>query len=272
MKYEGTFNYYIDNESKTFEEILKLVNSKMTVSIKGLNVFYSSPKDEEHQKQNKSVIKDAFEGWYNTPLGKKLLKDITPSRMHIDNVTDLKCNHPFSIFNNKEENMNRLVEEQLERREEKIFKDWECTNLGVLQGATEADWVNSIGNSMKRGKIIKYKPSGTIGIEEITDIMKGKKENKGKPQLSILFTQFPKALEAIAKCSEYGHLKYKSTDADYLNYQRVEGGSKAYADAGLRHRLYKKGTTDVESKLPHYYHVAWNALAELELLIKENSK
>lgn len=99
---------------------------------------------------------------------------------------------------------------------------------------------------------------------------KGVKENKNKPQLSILFTQFPKALEAIARCSEYGHLKYKDTDFDYLNYQRVEEGSKAYADAGLRHRLYNKSATDIESQLPHAYHVAWNALAELELLVKEN--
>jgi hypothetical protein len=114
-----------------------------------------------------------------------------------------------------------------------------------------------LGSFGKRGVVIDYTTAG-------------KKENKGKPQLSLLFTQFPKALEAVAKCSEYGHLKYEDTDVDYLNYQRVKGGSKSYADAGLRHRLYKKGTTDIESQLPHAYHVCWNALAELELLIKEN--
>jgi rubrerythrin len=117
-----------------------------------------------------------------------------------------------------------------------------------------------------------FKLYEVLAGKQINNTVIGKKENNDKPQLSILFTQFPKALEAITKCSEYGHLKYKETDTDYLNYQRVEGGSKAYADAGLRHRLYKKGTTDIESQLPHYYHVAWNALAELELLIKENSK
>jgi len=96
----------------------------------------------------------------------------------------------------------------------------------------------------------------------------GKKENKNKPQLSLLFKQFPQALEAISKCSEYGHEKYKKTDSDYLNYQRVEGGSKTYADAGLRHRL-EQGN-DLESGLPHQYHIVWNALAELELWIREN--
>ena len=97
---------------------------------------------------------------------------------------------------------------------------------------------------------------------------KGVKHNNGKPQISLLFKQFPKALEAIAKCSEYGHEKYKEADQDYLNYQRVEEGSKAYADAGFRHRL-EQGH-DVESGLPHQFHVAWNSLAELELYIQEN--
>lgn len=95
----------------------------------------------------------------------------------------------------------------------------------------------------------------------------GKKDNKNKPQLSILFKQFPKALEALAKCSEYGNQKYKETDKDFLNFKRVSGGSKTYADAGLRHRLE---TGLDESGLPHQYHVCWNALAELQLWIEEN--
>jgi len=94
----------------------------------------------------------------------------------------------------------------------------------------------------------------------------GQKFNILKPQLSLLFKQFPKALEAIVRCSEYGHEKYKETDKDYLNFKRVKGGSKDYADAGLRHRIQKG--IDLESMLPHCYHVAWNALAELELLIE----
>ena len=97
----------------------------------------------------------------------------------------------------------------------------------------------------------------------------GEKANKNKPQLSLIFKQFPQALEAIVKCSEYGHKKYEESDKDYLNYQRVEGGSKTYADSGLRHRL-RQGN-DLESGLPHQFHVAWNALAELQLWIMENN-
>ena len=115
--------------------------------------------------------------------------------------------------------------------------------------------------------------SSSRGEKETIEYLQGVKETEGvklnklKPQISLLFKQFPDALEAIAKCSEYGHKKYKETDADFLNFKRVSEGSKAYADAGLRHRL-KKGI-DLESMLPHCYHVAWNALAELQLLIEE---
>lgn len=105
-------------------------------------------------------------------------------------------------------------------------------------------------------------------IEDMAEnVSTGVKLNKSKPQLSLLFKQFPKALEAIVKCSEYGHDKYKDTDQDFLNFKRVSEGSKAYADAGLRHRL--QSGDDEESNLPHSFHVAWNALAELELLIEE---
>lgn len=94
----------------------------------------------------------------------------------------------------------------------------------------------------------------------------GVKYNSNKPKLSMLFIQFPDALKAIVKCSEYGHEKYKEFDKDFLNFKKVEGGSKAFADSGLRHRI-EKGLD--ESGLPHQYHVAWNALAELQMWIEE---
>ena len=104
--------------------------------------------------------------------------------------------------------------------------------------------------------------------EVVKSSSEGVKTNKDKPQMSLLFKQFPKALQAVVKCSEFGHQKYKEVDTDYLNYTRVEGGSDKYADASLRHRL-EQGN-DLESGLPHQFHSAWNALAELELWIQEN--
>ncbi len=147
-----------------------------------------------------------------------------------------------------------------------IFKD--NPHLGENTPITPDQIREGIQKGVELLKTIKdNSQKRTVDVLEMGQIV-GKKENDGKPQLSLLFTQFPKALEAVAKCSEYGHQKYKETDQDYLNYQRVEGGSKTYADAGLRHRAFPKGTTDIDSQLPHAYHVAWNALAELELILK----
>ncbi len=85
----------------------------------------------------------------------------------------------------------------------------------------------------------------------------------------MITVQFPKAIEAIAKATLFGHNKYKNTDSDFLNYKRVEGGSQTYADAGARHGLYKN-KIDIDSGLPHIILKAWNILAELELWIEEN--
>ena len=62
MKYEGNFKYFLDGESKTVDDIRKLVTLGMTVSVDGLNVNYFSPKitktdkllkqADEVQKQN----------------------------------------------------------------------------------------------------------------------------------------------------------------------------------------------------------------------------
>lgn len=100
-------------------------------------------------------------------------------------------------------------------------------------------------------------------------VVEGRKDNKEKLPMSVLFTQFPNALKAVIACSKYGHEKYKDTDKDFLNFKRVVGGSRNYADAGIRHRL-EEGL-DSESGLPHQYHIAWNALAELQLWIEENN-
>lgn len=126
--------------------------------------------------------------------------------------------------------------------EQKI--DWKATN--TLEGETFKQWP-------------EHGEQQDVGV----------KHSEEKPKLSLLFRQFPKALKAIVRCSEFGHEKYKETDLDYLNFKRVEGGSDNYADAGLRHRT-ETGISE-ESGLPHYYHVAWNALAELEIKLEENN-
>lgn len=96
----------------------------------------------------------------------------------------------------------------------------------------------------------------------------GIKHSSNKVPMSILLKQFPNALQAVALSGLYGHKKYEEHDEDYLNYKRV-GGEDTYLDAGLRHQLLCKPEQE-ESGLPPKFHVAWNALADLEIFLENN--
>lgn len=110
----------------------------------------------------------------------------------------------------------------------------------------------------------------TMKPKDYLSPQQGVKYNKGKLPLDMMITkQFPNALEAVCKATEYGHQKYLASDSNYLNFKKVDGGSQTYADALMRHNLHKN-EVDEESGLPHIYLKCWNALAELEIWIEEN--
>jgi hypothetical protein len=173
-----------------------------------------------------------------------------------------KINEIIEEFNKNSAKENKTEENLVFPKDSEIHKEelppYEPLDFSLLL----TDWVDTLTGKFDRPNSFSIRPEGVKETE-------GVKLNKNKPQMSLLFKQFPKALEAIVRCSEYGHNKYKETDKDYLNFKRVEGGSKAYADAGLRHRMQQG--IDLESGLPHAYHSAWNALSELELWIDENN-
>ena len=95
----------------------------------------------------------------------------------------------------------------------------------------------------------------------------GVKYSDTKPKISMLFTQFPDALKAVTLASMFGHIKYEEFDKDFLNYKRV-AKENAYLDAGLRHHMLESSEQE-ESKLHPKFHVAWNALADLQLYIEQ---
>ena len=72
---------------------------------------------------------------------------------------------------------------------------------------------------------------------------------------------FPNALLEIAKASQFGAEKY-----GWENWGKIP--TQEYKDALGRH-LLEKGVNE-ESGLLHLTHVAWNALAVLELTMQEN--
>ena len=98
---------------------------------------------------------------------------------------------------------------------------------------------------------------------DLTDDGTGKKYDTGKPMVGTLLRVFPNALIEIGRCIEFGTHKYPKPD----NWKKVEGAKLRYLDSMIRHLLqHLRGNTfDDETGLPHLAHMAWNALAILEL-------
>lgn len=79
---------------------------------------------------------------------------------------------------------------------------------------------------------------------------------------------FPRAISAVAAVSAFGASKYA-----WKGWERVDDGYNRYSDAMVRHVAYEGEGEDVDpdSGLLHAAHTAWNALARLELLLKEKA-
>jgi hypothetical protein len=94
----------------------------------------------------------------------------------------------------------------------------------------------------------------------------GSKMDAGKPRLSLVLGDFAHALIAVGHVGTFGAQKY--TDSGWMT---VPNGRERYTDALLRHLLKEQGgeENDPETGLYHASHAAWNALARLELLLKE---
>lgn len=83
-----------------------------------------------------------------------------------------------------------------------------------------------------------------------------------------LLAYFPGACEQVAAVSTFGASKYA-----WKGWESVPRGFERYSDALVRH-LIREGSgelKDPDSGLTHAAHVAWNALARLELLLKEQN-
>ena len=97
----------------------------------------------------------------------------------------------------------------------------------------------------------------------------GKKDDNNKPRLDLVLGDFATALWGVGLVGTFGANKY--TDK---GWHEVENGIERYSNALLRHYLnYKSGErNDRESNLPHLAHLAWNALAILQLYMEEWDK
>lgn len=95
----------------------------------------------------------------------------------------------------------------------------------------------------------------------------GAKTDAGKPDCSLLLL-FGKALRAVAEVGTFGAEKYTRG-----GWQGVPDGINRYTAAMLRHIL-AEAYEEFDKDLPvrHAAQVAWNALARLELMLREENE
>lgn len=93
----------------------------------------------------------------------------------------------------------------------------------------------------------------------------GSKLDQGKNRLHLVLGGFSNALQAVGEVGTFGANKY--TDNGWIT---VNDGINRYTDAMLRHyfKELSEGDTGDDSELLHAAHLAWNALARLELILK----
>ena len=95
------------------------------------------------------------------------------------------------------------------------------------------------------------------------------KHDHGKPRMGLVIMGFSRALQEVGKVGTFGADKY--TDDGWVN---VPDGERRYTNAMLRHLLKEAEgeVDDPEIGLPHAACVAWNALARLDLILREKEK
>ena len=96
---------------------------------------------------------------------------------------------------------------------------------------------------------------------------KGLKFDTGKPLVGTMLNVFPHALMEIGRVIEFGTHKYP----DPNNWKLVENAKIRYQDALMRHLLKHNQGKEIaeETGKSPLAHVAWNALAILELYLME---
>jgi hypothetical protein len=96
----------------------------------------------------------------------------------------------------------------------------------------------------------------------------GAKLDAGKNRCGLVINGFSRALWQVARVGTFGAAKYTPN-----GWVEVENGVERYTDAMHRHLLDEAQGQDFDSDstLLHAAHAAWNALARLELMLRERA-
>lgn len=146
--------------------------------------------------------------------------------------------------------------------------------MGVLKQLKKWD---EVYKNLKPGEWIPV-PKG-VSVIEFTKQFEGKdpsgkdlkepgtKGDLGKsPVFRGLLDYFPRAVETVARVSEIGARKYS-----WKGWESVPDGVNRYTDALARHLtgLSVEGPYDRDTGALHRAQIAWNAMAALELYLRE---
>lgn len=94
----------------------------------------------------------------------------------------------------------------------------------------------------------------------------GAKLDAGKVRVGLVLFGFARAMQQVAMVGTYGAEKYSDN-----GWMQVPDGVRRYTDAMLRHLLAEAmgERIDPATGLHHAAHCAWNALARLDLMLRD---
>jgi hypothetical protein len=144
---------------------------------------------------------------------------------------------------------------------------------GPSEESRMADLTSNQVDSTKQGSAAVSSASSETDPQGLSAKQPGAKLDKGKVDvLRGAIQYFPKALEAVAHVSYLGAQKYS-----WMGWKAAPDGIRRYGAALARHLVYESDARDVGAgglgaDVLHASQVAWNALARLELIIKEEDE
>jgi hypothetical protein len=142
--------------------------------------------------------------------------------------------------------------------------NWECVLAFKVISTGEMDVaINATTDKDHITEAFHALESDPSGIDQYAA---GAKLDAGKNRLGLVLGAFSRALTCVGKVGTYGANKY--TDNGWLS---VERGQERYTDALYRHLLKEASGEECDqgTNIYHAAHSAWNALARLELIIRE---
>ena len=151
-----------------------------------------------------------------------------------------------------------------------------CVYVGGVEGSsflyvyknTGKVWLEESGKEHSNDLIADYIEFSAVEADPngLHPNSPGAKLDAGKVRPALVLGGFARALWEVSKVGTYGATKY--TDNGWME---VADGGKRYDDAKMRHWLKEKmgEKCDKDTALTHLAHEAWNALARLDLHIRE---